>query len=345
VRLAQPILAKADEIGATFFEITTVMAFQYFAENKVDFAVIECGMGGRYDSTNIITPMISCITAIADDHKDYLGDTIEKIAYEKAGIIKNNIPVVIAHNEDNIIEVIKAEAEKNESALNIVDDIIKNSSYTLDRKTLKAKHSFDYKEDTWKLSIPFIGVHQSYNLASTVVLCSEIGNLLSIEPNKMKDYAIAGFENVMQNFPMHGRTEIHNTEPILAVDGGHNPAAAKMLANSFKGVVEDFTIIFAAMHDKDSKAMLNELKAIANNFIFPQLENSRSEKNSELCKYAEDLGISNYELADTAQAAYDMASKKNAPLLITGSFYLIGEIELREWSKVSNILAVAGSVR
>ncbi len=324
VRLVEPLIKKADEIGATFFEITTVLAFLYFAEQGVDYAVIECGMGGRYDSTNIIQPQIACMTAIAMDHSEYLGSTIEEITIEKAGIIKDGIPAVISYNAEEVRKTVKQKIKDSE--LIFLDEKCVISDYNFDRQNVESKVKLNYKNEEIELIQPFIGKHQSRNLANAYAIFKLFAKQNKISNTDTHKLFKIGCEKVHSSFPLHGRMEILQKSPLIIADGGHNPDAAIMLAKTLKQFDEKFTFVFAAMGDKDIENTILALIPHSKRFILPNLEYSRAAKNTKIAELLEKNGYHNFELKKTVANAIDQAKSYGDKIVICGSFFLLAEM-------------------
>ncbi|MGB9770382.1 MAG: bifunctional folylpolyglutamate synthase/dihydrofolate synthase [Candidatus Kapaibacteriota bacterium] len=322
--LVEKYLQLASRFNATFFEITTAIAFEYFANSNTDICVIETGLGGRFDATNVIDPEISVLTKIDFDHEMYLGRTIEEITFEKAGIIKPNKKAIIAPNSKIVYQ--KLEELKGKSATLIFVEVfakgrilsIKPNSMNLEIETL-----IDY----YHIDSPLIGKHQFENIA-TALVCVE--NLLDNFPIP-KNAIIEGIKNVVENACIHGRFEFIRTDPPLIVDVGHNPDAISKTAELVSTILRDtkWNIIFASMSDKNYCKMLEHLYPIAKTFLLPNLEFDRAERNFKLAKCFEQFPESKnirFQLFDSSFEALVFSLEQNEPTLIIGSFYLIAEL-------------------
>ncbi len=229
---------EGSDLRPTVFEALTAVAFWYFAKKKVDYAVVEVGMGGRLDATNVITPLVSVITNIELEHTKILGKTLAKIAAEKAAIIKPGVPSVTAEWKREALEVIRREAKKKESLL-----------IQVSRKSKVENRSL-------------IGQHQTTNAACAIAAIRLAGI-------RMKKQAIsAGLRKV--KWP--ARFQIVSNKPLIIVDGAHNPAGCRTLASAVKKLYpgQRFTIIFGCQSDKDFNRMLKTLRPIAKNIIITQ---------------------------------------------------------------------------
>lgn len=298
----------------TFFEATTMLAFQYFKDNNVDYAVIETGLGGRLDSTNIIDPLCSVITNIDFDHKEFLGDTIEKIAYEKAGIIKKNKPVFCGILQNEAENVMIAKASENSSQIYFVKDYVKfenNYFYFIDNPDIKYYNGLD-------------GIYQVRNSALATLVIKEMFN--NIDNNTIQK----GLFNVIQNTNLSGRFEYYHRSPDVIFDCAHNPNGVKAFVETFQQIYNKYDeriLIFGAMKDKDIDEMLNILDNYFDKIYFCDIEYDRSEKKETLKnKFANNkkfiiLNEPNKFIANFIQ------NNTNKVLVVLGSIYILGNIK------------------
>ncbi len=214
---------QSDFIGSlkpSFFEMTVAMAFKYFAEKKVDFAVIEVGLGGRLDSTNIINPVLSLITNIGHDHMDLLGDTIQKVALEKAGIIKKGVPVVISETSRETRDVFEKKAAECGSGIYFADS---NYKCVLDDFSFRS-HSRKYSvtdlsvRHTIQGEIPLCGDYQEKNIQGVFQACKLLGKDFIIREKNI----VEGIRKVVSNTSLRGRWQVINDKPLIICDTGHN---------------------------------------------------------------------------------------------------------------------------
>lgn len=303
VDFSETLLPKAEELDATFFEITTVMAFMHFHNHEVDVAVIETGMGGRFDSTNILSPTVTCITDIDLDHQEFLGDTIEQIAFEKAGIIKQDTPVVTTNQDESILDIIKEKAE------NFSADII-SPNEKIDKTVLKEIEKRYISQSFQK----------NYKAALTVTELY-LGNPVDI------DIQLKAVKNLGENSGYFGRMEVIDSSPLTIIDIAHSPAAVGNLIDSLtlRYPNQKWTIILAMMKDKNYRDIINQLEHIAERFIFTQVAGERSAKASELASAVTNSEVE-YSATDNPKAALSEAKQIMNPILIVGSFYLANEI-------------------
>ncbi|MES2764281.1 MAG: folylpolyglutamate synthase/dihydrofolate synthase family protein [Bacteroidota bacterium] len=315
-----------EEIGSTFFEVTTVMAFSYFAEQNVDIAVIETGLGGRLDSTNIIAPELSVITSIDLDHMEYLGTTLPKIAFEKAGIIKKNTPVIVAENRAELRGVFEKKADEEDAPITFLKDIfvVENVVFKKDFSTEIYFKNVLKNEDSLKITTSLAGKHQVQN-ALTAFAAIEVLK----EKVEISDVAIEkGFKNVKQNVGLRGRIELLKDNPPLVVDVAHNPAGTRVLKETLDlcgySAVK-WNLVFGAMADKDIAEMLTPLKDIAEEIFAAAPKNERAAKAEKIGEIARESGFKNVNEFESIEEAVEAAFKKDAPMLICGSFYVVDE--------------------
>lgn len=309
-----------DKIKPTFFEIATAMAFRYFSDKKVRIAVIETGMGGRLDSTNIITPEVSIITGISYDHMQYLGDTLEKIAYEKAGIIKENIPVIHCHMKKNVEKVISDRAKEKHSREIISDKEIKINitKKASDGMTFNIKSKFC---DISNIKTPLIGDFHKPNFSNALAA------YFHTQQNVNKSIIKQGFRNVITNSGYHGRFEIIGRKPLMILDVAHNPEGIKNLNSNLEYLnYKRLFIVFGMMKDKDYGKCIRMLEQIDADIILTRPDYERAAAAEEL--YAEAKNKFRFIIRDDVRFAAAYVLGKARPqdaILVTGSFYLISD--------------------
>jgi dihydrofolate synthase/folylpolyglutamate synthase len=307
--------------GATFFEISTAIAFQYFADEQVDIAIVETGMGGRWDATNVVIPLLSVITHIDIYNTNFLGDSIEKIATEKAGIIKPGRPAVSAPQSDEVMRVLK-----KAGPIQFVDGA---SCSVVLRGTLHHTEagSFVYHQrlkietpsrSLPPINLPLLGECQRENCAIAVTALELLADLLNIEPAYKKGLESVGWS---------ARFQTISTEPLMILDGAHNPSAARALLKTLK---ENYPkhqtgFIFGFLGDKDAVEFLRILKPrIATAWTIP-IDAPRGTTAEQVAAQARVAGISADPLsvADAWSSARTWASAApNRLICITGSLYL-----------------------
>ena len=306
-------------VNASFFEITTAMAFEYFKEKKVDYAVIEVGMGGRLDSTNIITPLLSVITNISLDHTQFLGDTLPRIAAEKAGIIKPTIPIVIGETHPETKEVFVKHALTNHAPISFADKELKLSDFKSDIKgihfilTKKQYHS------------DLSGDYQKKNITTAL---AAIKNLQS-QGIEIKDSSITkGLVNVKSSTYFIGRWMVMGKKPIIIFDSAHNEGGIKELVSQIKKLKYDnLHFVYGTVADKDITHILSMLpkKAI---YYFCKPDIPRGKEVADLQKEAAAYKLkgSAYPSVKKAYKAALSQASKNDLILVSGSIFVVAEL-------------------
>jgi dihydrofolate synthase/folylpolyglutamate synthase len=284
----------------TYFEFLAAMAFRYFLEKKVDIAVIEVGLGGRLDATNVITPLVSVITRIGMDHQGYLGDTLEAIAHEKCGIIKNGVPVVTVDQEPSAMAVIREAAEEKGCMLHVVSST----------------------EVKYKLGL--LGRHQ-YENAALALRASELVSDVIASPSRTDEAISRAFLNT--RWP--GRLEVVSREPLIILDGAHNALGAESLARFVRGEFKNkkVTIILGIMADKDVEDIVGRLAPLADRLILTRPNIQRAADPNEISARA-GLVSGSYEVITPLKTAIVTVREQMPPdgvLIITGSLYTVGE--------------------
>ena len=318
----------------SFFEMLTVMAFEYFASVGVEIAVLEVGMGGRLDATNVVEPMISVIADIALDHQKYLGDTISEIAREKAGIIRKNGTVVTLPQHPQANDVIgHAILEKNArgvSAVKYMPPVSPGATYLTDSIIPvpgRSRYPLDVMDEEIDVDSPLAGRHQLRNLALAIATAEELAQFGFKVTSKQIERGIreTHWPGRFQVLPPSAAT--YQREMVL--DVAHNPAGAwalrSALSETFPG--RELTLVFAAMRDKAIQEMAEILFPIAEHVILTRVANPRAATTSELLQAASRTGTPLYE-EQTVPAALARArevSKPQAVIVVTGSIFLVGE--------------------
>ncbi len=315
-----------EQSGASFFEWTVLIAFLFFSEQKVDFAVIETGLGGRLDSTNIIDPIACLITNISFDHQDILGNTLEEIAAEKAGIIKHRIPVMISEFVENTAKVFREKAEKEQSFLQFASDllIIKENKTT---DTLF--QTFEVQSSFWNdltVQSPLLGHYQKHNIAGIIAWCIQISNLGILDLNPFK--VGLGIKHVLDNTHLKGRFQIlQPTNPRIIADTAHNEGGIRTVLNQIKQIApQKLTIIIGMVKDKDVKKVLSLLPNDAS-YIFTEISNPRKLEKELLQNIAEETGKAGILINNVNEAIHFVKkSRIDHFVIIIGSTYLVAEI-------------------
>lgn len=310
-----------EKMKPTFFEITTAMAFNYFAKNKPDFVVLETGLGGRLDATNVIEPLASVITSISLEHTNILGDTIKQIAYEKAGIIKANKPIFIGKLPTDAEEVIKFRAEELNSSLIPFDSFAKLKDDFV-QVVLKNKTLNIYKTG-------LNGSHQFHNAGLSVKVVNDVVNIndISIINN--------GLMNVTANTGIQGRYEIVNTKPKVILDAAHNTEGVLSFIKEFSKEFQNYReriLLFGAMKDKDISSMLELLSPYFTKIYGVPINYERAASVDELIKIGQDINVKVERLNDYDKINFTNRAEEDC-VVVLGSIYLLGEIKSKMMKK------------
>jgi dihydrofolate synthase/folylpolyglutamate synthase len=318
-----------EEIKPSFFEVNTAIAFKYFENRKVDIAVVEAGLGGRLDSTNIITPELIIITQIGIDHTEYLGNTLKDIAKEKLGIVKPGIDVIVSDTNKNLTNIFISKIEP--ARLHFLDKHF--TFHSIYNKSIDNKYYFKRsnknKVNNLMLSSPLPGNYQVRNIAAAL-----LGAEIFLENNNLEfrlRNTKKAIRNVKTNTGYRCRFEILKKDNInYILDISHNPAGIQSALNNFSSLKPD-VIIFGMMNDKDYKKSIINILRTKKTIIFTQPDYKRAIPANELWKYAKSSkygrnGViyKTCKVSDAVKLAKQLAGK-NGNVLIIGSFFLISE--------------------
>lgn len=320
---------EIDEKHYTFFEVTTAMAFEYLAQKKVDLAIVETGLGGRLDATNMIKPLISIITNIGREHTKQLGNAIAQIAREKAGIVKHGVPTITAVDQPEALEAIRSVcAEKNSEFIHVQDGSgysVLNSSINGSRFSFFS-NSLGYRD----LELSLTGEHQVLNAATALVTIQKLGQM----GWKVDEPAI---RSGLKQVNWRARLEVFRKEPLVLLDVAHNPAGIKAMINALDQFFPEKRIIFVfgVMQDKDHHSMLKEIVRKAKFVVLTKPEYKRAADPQSLKETVETESIP-YKIVPQVRQAYLFALKKAEAhdiICITGSHFTAGEF-LSSFEKV-----------
>ena len=307
-----------EKLKPSFFEMTVAMAFDYFRNQKVDIAVIEVGMGGRLDSTNIIEPMASVITNISYDHVSFLGNTLDKIATEKAGIIKTKTPVVIGQSDSVINEVFDDIARKMSAPIIYADARFKTDMEQMDSDIVEVLDTETNTKETFKLTLK--GDCQKYNLITALALIDVIKEELKIAPKHIKQ----GLEVA----DIRGRWQIVDNEPLVICDTAHNIAGLRFTVEQImRQQYKKLFIILGVVSDKDVENMLMLMPKGAT-YLFTAASVERAMSPDELNEKASYLGLDG-KAVPTVKEAYEKArkmAKKNDMIFVGGSTFVVADL-------------------
>ncbi len=329
-RIYSPVEKLAKKDNPTFFEIMTSLAFIHFVDEQVDIAVIETGLGGRLDSTNLIKPEVIGITSLSIDHQAQLGNTIDLIAKEKAGVFKKGIPIVTVKQYPEAMKVLRAEATAVNAPLSVTGEDIDFSSrfeaspehgphtrICLTTETSKFEH----------IRVPLHGSHQAKNCALALAMIDKLKSRgFKINNDKVEE----GLDKVS----LLGRMEMISSNPRILIDGAHNVDSIEALMHAIgQGIPYDsMVVIFGCNKDKDVEGMLNKLQCGADKVIFTRSSSVKSVSPDYLAEMYTNISgkmcQSSLNLGEALQLANSAVGKEDL-ICITGSFYLIGQAKLR----------------
>ena len=335
VDFTQRIKELSEKIKPSFFELTVAMAFDYFEKEKVDIAVIETGLGGRLDSTNIIRPVLSIITNIGYDHMDLLGDTLEKIAHEKAGIIKPGVPVVIGEFIPETKSVFISKAEEMNAAIHFAEEefVIYNAKYSLQALHCEVIDTLLKIPDSFKLDLN--GMYQVKNLC-TVLSAVEI---LMKQGLKIKDSAVkVALRNVKKLTGLFGRWDVIHKNPAIILEVAHNEDGIKQMLQhlySVKPKTEEIHIVMGMVKDKDAGKILSQLPKDAA-YYFSNAHIDRALPHQLLKENASTYGLigDSFDDVNMAITTAKKKAKKTDIIIVCGSIFLIGEVEPKLFSGI-----------
>lgn len=318
--------AIIEKIEPSFFELAVAMAFEYFAINKVDIAVVEVGMGGRLDSTNIINPLVGLITNISKDHTQFLGTTIKSIATEKAGIIKKNCPIVISQTQDQAKETFIAKADAENSPIVFADQYLSADKTNQDTGSLTAdiiqSNQIRFKD----LQIPLAGDYQQKNILGAIAVIDAL--------NKHHDFGISdatireGIENLNNNFPLLGRWQRLCENPLTICDTGHNEDGLKfVLSQLAKQKYKTLRFVLGMVNDKDVDTVLSMLNKDAVYYLC-KADIPRGLAVQVLAEKASKAGLT-YKECDSVAQALKQAQSESEPgdlVFVGGSTFTVAEV-------------------
>lgn len=326
-KLIESIEPKMEDDKPTHFEILTALSLKYFVDQAVDIAIIETGMGGRLDATNVIEPMICGITHISYDHMGILGKTLDKIAAEKAGIIKAGIPAISVEQDPVVSEVLRRRAEEVNTTLEFTGESIE-FSYRFEANRELGPHTrvciITERNRFEHLAVPLQGEHQAHNcgLALSILDRLALFGFETPEPQVVKGLAATR---------LTGRMEIVWPEPRIIVDGAHNAASIQALVKSIGAHVpyDSLVVIFGCSSDKDITGMLRELNLGGDKVIFTRAANNpRAADPHDLVNWFSELSDKMSQATENLKEALNIASRavsREDLICVTGSFHLVGE--------------------
>ena len=310
-----------EPITPTFFEVTTALAFAYFAEEGTDVVVVETGMGGRLDSTNVITPLVSVITNIDREHTEYLGDTIGKIAAEKAGIIKPGIPVVTGAVQPEAVAVLESRAKEQGAPFFLL-----GRDFGAENVAASVHPAFDFRGTGGELRgmrLAMLGMHQVDNACLALAAVERLQDA-GIEIGE------AAVRGGMERAVWEGRLERVARRPDLYLDGAHNPAAALRLADALRTLKNEYRrliLVVGILADKDAAGILAHLAPLADVVVATKPQYSRALDPGRIMQELGRYACGRAATLDVGQAIAE-ARRQASPddlIVVTGSLYVVGD--------------------
>ncbi len=320
--------------GVTTFEVTTAMGFLYFARQQVDLAVLEVGLGGRLDATNVITPRVSVITSLSLDHTYLLGKTLPEIAHEKGGIIKPHVPVVSAPQQEGAMAVLTSIAAERHAPLTVVgrDWQGEGIARTLTGQTIRVRHTGGASPFDGDYHLPLLGDFQVENASVAIAATALLGETM---PWATPEATRAGLQNTV--WP--GRMEVLKASPPVIVDCAHNPYSARKLIASLHHWFPKtrWVLIYGASNDKDIKGMLQALLPESEHVIVTRSYHPRAAAPYVLADLCAEVGHGAEIAVDPRRALFQACRhlKPGLGILATGSIFLVADVR-EAWAKNAN---------
>ncbi|MGC8865130.1 MAG: bifunctional folylpolyglutamate synthase/dihydrofolate synthase [Bacteroidales bacterium] len=317
----QPLFSR---IEPSFFEMSFALAAEYFKQSRVDIAIIEVGMGGRLDSTNVITPEVSIITNIGNDHKQFLGDTLDKIAWEKAGIIKEGVPVVIGEHQPETDAVFITKSQSQRAPLYFAEDLFHLQDTWDDGAFLKLHYQDLSDNKSVSIESPLRGIYQQKNILTTLAALKVLqGRDYKIDEGRIK----AGFEKVILNTGLAGRWQVMKKRPLVVADIAHNEPGIRVLMEQVRQhTFSHLHLVLGMVADKDSAQILPLLPSDAT-YYFCRPDIPRGKEAALLAQESAEFGLQG-ETYPSVRLAVEAALNDAGPedmVLITGSAFVVAE--------------------
>ncbi len=294
-----------DEYGITMFEIDMLIAIWYFIDEDVDLAIFEVGMGGRKDATNVVKPLASVITNISMDHMAQLGNTLEAIATEKAGIIKETGLVLTGEQRPQLVDIFKAKANRE------VFELLEISS--------NKPRVFTYRDQVIKLQS--YAKYQFRNAALAFETCYQLNE------HKLLEFSLENIVKGLESTLWKGRFEVVSGDPLTIIDGAHNEDGIKVLIESIRELPRPLIVLFAALKDKETESMTRKLQEVADQLIVSEFDFYRAQSAENLKINDQIMAVEDFK--EAIKIGQQLA--QDGTLIITGSLYFISEVR-REFS-------------
>ena len=321
-------LPEIRRLGLSFFEITAAMAFEHFARQDVEVAVIETGLGGRLDATNIITPLVSVITNIGLDHTDLLGSTLQAVAAEKAGIIKRGVPVVLGERSEEYNNVFVKRAEELSAPLYFAQEQCRVLEQGVDDDMQRFVLQRDRDNAKFDVKLDLMGEYQYNNLITASAALDVLDKLTPLTISR-RAY-LEGLQSVSRSTSLAGRWQVLSAEPYMVCDTGHNAHGIKYVAKQLQGLAERYSKLYCVVGFAKEKSLDEVLPLLptAAYYIFTQASSPRALPAVSLAEQAAEFGLKGEvvtNVADAVAMAQEKATAKDA-IFIGGSNFIVGEI-------------------
>jgi dihydrofolate synthase/folylpolyglutamate synthase len=326
VGFVERIQPHIETIKPSFFEITVVMAFEYFVQENVDIAVIEVGLGGRLDSTNIITPELSVITNIGWDHTNLLGNTLKEIAAEKAGIIKENIPVVVGERRDEVNAVFGQTAAKRNAPLVFAEDRYRvvNHHWQAGILVVQTENTKNNAAETFALDLP--GIYQLKNVCTALSAIDELRH----QGWKIKEADVKeGLQHAKQLTGLSGRWELIHQHPMVVLEVAHNKDGVAQMVKHLQNVsYRQLHIVLGMVKDKEAAPVLQQLPANAT-YYFTQAQIPRALQAADLQQQAFEFALKGESYPEVNIALGHALNQAGADdlIIVCGSIFLVAEVK------------------
>jgi len=316
---------KFEELHPSFFEMTVAMAFDYFEKEKVDIAVVEVGLGGRLDSTNIITPLCSVITNISKDHTAFLGTELVDIAREKAGIIKKDIPVIVGKKQSEVADLFCEIAAERDTELFFAEDIYTLLSANAQKESQELKYSSLIQNYKIELSCDLLGQYQQDNIRTAICTCEELVKLgVKIKQNDLKN----GLENIVKNTGLLGRWQILQDNPKVICDTGHNVAGIREILEQIERTeYRKLSFVFGMVDDKNIEEVLSLMPKEAT-YYFTKASIPRALDENVLKEQAKKHDLLGNTYASVSEALENAIKNSSVEdlIFVGGSTFVVAEV-------------------
>lgn len=331
VRCTKLLRPHIEKLNATFFEATTAIAFKYFQEEKVDVAVVETGLGGRLDATNVLCPLVSVITTIGKDHTEQLGKTLEKIAFEKGGIIKRRVPCVIGRVHPAARHVLQKLAERRHAKF--FDSQLYSKVWNAGPDHIFSNIIlFTPRAAYLNIRAPLLGDHQLDNIQTAITALEQLVHCGFYISEKSVKYGLAKLTHLTG---IHGRLEILSESPVVILDVAHNPDGIKKTVAAIELFdFENLHLVFGVMKDKDYRTMIRTVSKLRPVVYAVQPKMERALETDEIVReFFHHRCISHaFRSVEEGMSAAMKNVKKKEMILVTGSHYVAGDA-LKVWKK------------